>query len=396
MTEIFFQSALAASKSQKLAADAAKIKSSCLESHSHQHQHSDTPSLLSCPPCYESLLDALRARYLGATFIKSTTETADPSTSATSSSRGVAATEEGEKEEKEWFSPRRPFLSDLAALIDSAREYQVSPQAIDERIRAERARWYAERVRGSLLRLLVEDPSGRGEVFEKLEDLAAGMATAAAAPSGSGGSGQGGVGDPIRLAEEIAERLRAGPLAPYEGSATVGERLASVTDPSERAEVLKQAFFANEDNSTVPADHQKYFSLLLHGGLSMDKVVDRILEDRQAAAGAREQTDKLNQRLDELRRARAAHELQKSRKAQRRESLAQQRVPEELYNLPACAVCGEMPGTREFFVCSVCVILAEKGVLERPTVWCSGECEERGHVSQPHFCHCHESSQGIF
>lgn len=341
MTELLLQSALAASKSRQLAAEAARIKTNCLA------QHGENKSLVTCPECYEALLEAVRTRYLG-----------DASGTGTG-----AGTTPDQPQQREWFASRRAFLSALDLLIDSAKEYQLSPRAVDDRVRDERGRWYAERVRAALLRLLVEHPSGRGAVFEKLEDLA--LATARADPAGS--------------AAEIAELLSKGPLVAEQGMGEVPERLAAAKDQAERVEVLRRAFFANGDG-TVPEDHQKYLDMLLHQGSSMEQVVDRILEERQAAVGAREQTNKFSQRLDELRRARAAHELQKSRKAQRRESLAQQRVPDELYELPACAVCGSEPSTRDFFSCNICTILAGTGARERQTVFCSQQCQEKGQV----------------
>jgi hypothetical protein len=187
------------------------------------------------------------------------------------------------------------------------------------------------------------------------------------------------------LAREVAEILSRGQLAVAAGGKgmEVGmlERLAAAgDDQAGKVGVLKEMFFEGDDG-TVPEDQQKYLDMLLHQGLSMEQVVDRILEERQAALGAREQTDKLTQRLNELRRARTAHEAQKSRKAQRRESLAQQRVPDELYVLPACTVCGETPRTDEFFCCSICTVLAGTGVQEKQTVFCSRRCEEKGYVS---------------
>jgi hypothetical protein len=254
----------------------------------------------------------------------------------------------------------------------------VSPQAIDNLLRDERSRWYAERVRGSLLRLLVEDTSGAcGAVFEKLEDLQASAAAAATAAGGVDG------GDPVGAAREIAGILRGGPLAPEPGVRDVAGRLvAAGEDRAGRVEVLREVFFAGAagEDEAVPEDCQRYLEMLAQQGLSMEQVVDRILEERQAAAGAREQTNKLSQRLDELRRARATHELQKSKKAQRRESQAQQRVPDELYELPACTVCGGAPSTDDFLCCSICTILAGRGAQQQQTVFCSQSCEERGHV----------------
>ncbi|KAH6855225.1 hypothetical protein B0I37DRAFT_395390 [Chaetomium sp. MPI-CAGE-AT-0009] len=347
MPELLLQSALAASKSKDFAVRAAQISSSC------QGQHGDHESLVSCPQCYELLLDALRARYL----------------SSPSSTSNTGASKD---QPQEWFTSRTAFLSTLNLLIDSAKDYQISPKAIDDHVQEERSRWYAERVRSSLLRLMVEDPSGRGVVFEKLEDLS--TATAG--------------GDPVALAREVAEILSKGPLAPEQGAeGHLPERVAAASDGIGKVEVLRDAFFKAEDG-TVPEDHQKYLDMLLHHGLSMEQVVDRILDERQTATGAREQTDKLNQRLDELRRARAAHEAQKTRKAQRRESLAQQKIHDELYDLPSCAVCGQAPRTEDYFTCSICTILAGAGAQPKQTVFCSERCEQQGHAThaETHTC----------
>ncbi|KAK4125050.1 hypothetical protein N657DRAFT_670887 [Parathielavia appendiculata] len=292
----------------------------------------------------------------------------------------VSLHQQQQRHQQEWFTSRRAFLSEFDSLIDSAKEYQIPPQTIDDRVREERSRWYAERVRGSLLRLMVEDPSGREEVFEKLEDLSI--------PNAGG--------DPIGLAMEIAQFLSKGPLgssAAEQGVAKdLPERLATANTDAGKAEALKEEFF-KADDGTVPEDHQKYLDMLLYQGSSMEQVVDRILEERQAATGARDQTNKLNQRLDELRRARAAHEAQKTRKAQRRESLAQQKVPDELYELPACAVCGNTTNPGDFFCCSICTILASSGVQEKQTVFCSETCDKEGH---PAHIATHTCSSGLF
>ncbi|KAK4133373.1 hypothetical protein BT67DRAFT_434819 [Trichocladium antarcticum] len=350
MTEILRQYTLAASKSKHLATHAAQIKSTCLA----QHQHGDsTKSLLSCPPCYSALLDAFKTTYY----------TPPPPPNPPLSD---PQTQQHQQEER---PPSLPSVPALPSLIDSAAAYQTSPQAIDDLVRAARSRWYAAKVRTLLPRLLAaEDAAGaRAAVLEKLEDLAA-------TRDGDGdGDGDGDADVVCAAAGEIAEILRTGPLAP--GGVDVGDvagRLAAVSGG---------------------AGCQRYLDMLAHQGLSMEQVVDRILDERQATAGAREQADKLGQRLDELRRARATHELQKSKKAQRRESLAQQRVPDELYDLPACSVCGETPTTTDFFCCSICTILAGRGVMEQPTVFCSQACEEKGHASHAETHLCSSSSK---
>ncbi len=375
MPELLLQSALAASKAKQLVAEAARIRATCRAQHRESDDNQkgddkrddkgDDKSLVLCPPCYEGLLDALRARFLGTTA-------KPPPSDQPQQDQDLAQAQQPEQQQQpplppsqpeEWFTQRHAFLSALETLLNSAKEYQISPQAVDDRVREERSRWYAERVRASLLRLLVEDLSEREAVFEKLEDLSA-------------------ESDPVGLAREVTEILRSGPLAVEAGAPTAGlpERLAAAEGEKGKADVLEEAFFRGEDGG-VPEDRQKYLALLRQQGITMEQVVDQILEQRQVAVGAREQTAKLNQRLEELRRARAAHEVQKSRKAQRRESLAQQEVPDELYELPACTVCGGTPNSTDFFCCSICTILAGTGVQERQTIFCSKSCEEKGYVS---------------
>lgn len=353
MPELLVQSALAASRSAQFAAEATSIKADC-------HEHCEASSLLACPRCYETLLEAFRARYLG----PRSGSTAEEPTAADHQQQH-RKNDGDEEQQRQWFTPRHDFLSSLSFLLDSAKEYQILPQVVDDRVREERSRWYAERVRASLLRLMVEDPSHRAAVFEKLEDLSSTTTTGE---------------DLVRVTKEVAEILRRSPLAADQGPHDLPERLAAATDREGSVKVLREAFFTAGDGA-VPADHQKYLDMLQHQGLSLEQVLDRILDDRQAAAGAKEQADKLGRRLDELRRARAAHEAQKSRKAQRRESLAQQRVPDELYNIPACVVCGGAPNAEDYFCCSICTVLAGTGVQQQQTVFCSPECEQKGHVS---------------
>ncbi|KAK4242027.1 hypothetical protein C8A03DRAFT_29769 [Achaetomium macrosporum] len=356
MPELLLQSALSAFKSKQLAAEAAQIKANC------RAQHGETESLVSCPQCYETLLEALRLRYLS------------PSPATPGATTLPRDQQQRRQQEREWFTSRRAFLSALDLLVDSAKQYEISPQAIDERVREERSRWYADRVRNSLLRLMVEDPAGCGAVFEKLEDLST--------PTTVGGGG-----DPVGLAREVAEILSSGPLAAEQIADDLPEKLAAAQDRAGSVEVLKEAFF-NAEDGTVPEDHRKYLDMLTQQDMTMEQVVDRILEERQAAAGAKGQADKLNQRLDELRRARAAHEAQKSRRAQRRESLAQMKVPDELYELPRCAVCGDAPSATDYFCCSICTILSGAGVQQEQTVFCTPTCEEKGHAphAEKHVC----------
>ncbi|KAK3383562.1 hypothetical protein B0T24DRAFT_605449 [Lasiosphaeria ovina] len=362
MTEILLQSALAVSKSKQLIDEVAQIRQKCAADHNDEIGPSNTTTatssssgkpIIECPDCFEKLLEAVRSRYLNST-------------------------------DHEWFSSRRAFLQELDTMCADAKEYQLDPRAIDDRIQEERSRWYAENVRSSLLRLMVGDPAGREAVFEKLEDP----------PSDFSG-----------LARDIAGILRKGLASPeavreFEGGGGGGggggdipARLLAAQQPLKQLEVLREAFFAANRSGAdgarygaVPKHHQKYFDML-KDHRSMEHVVERVLEERQAATGAREQTSRLRERLDELRRARAAHELQKSRKLKNRESF-EQKIPDELYDLPPCAVCGQMPSTRDFLCCPICTILVRRNVQDHPTVYCSPECEHKGHTrhTKSHTC----------
>jgi hypothetical protein len=282
---------------------------------------------------------------------------------------------------------------------------------IDARVQEERARWYLETVRSSSLpRLLVaaaqpspspsvggggggsEAEGGETETVTEVEERKAAAEKLALLlpPYGSVADGGGGGGDdddddPVRLAREVAQlvqhALGCSPDRDKERDAAgrLGDVLLRGGDAEEIVQAWREACFTVTDASSssggVPENQKKYLEMLGQG-LPMEQVVERIAEDRQAAAGARAQVRELSQRLDDLRRARAAYELQK----RRRESQAQERVPDDVYNLPACAVCGEVPAPRGFFCCGVCAILHGKGIVPQQTVFCSPRCEEKGHV----------------
>jgi len=332
MTEVILQSALAQSKSAELVASAAQLRERCAAEHADK-----ATTLVECDSCLEQLLSSVRARYLD-TF---------PS-------------EQQQQPHPEWFSSRRAFLAELDVLFAEALQHQLDPRNIDARVQEERTRWYTENVR-ALLRLMVEDTAGREAVFEKLED----------APPNLAG-----------LVADIAQILAASPIISREsvGSAAVPERLLAAAEPETRVEVLKEAFLSTGD--VIPDEHQKYLEMLQHG-LSMEQVVDRILEERQAAVTSREQEEKLRQRLYELRRARAAHELQKSRRERKRARLAEQvDVPDELYELPPCFACSNTPDTGDFLCCPICTILVRWNIPEsHPTVFCAEHDEPSEHVS---------------
>ncbi|KAK3363637.1 hypothetical protein B0T25DRAFT_50378 [Lasiosphaeria hispida] len=325
MKEILLQSALAESKAAQLADEATQIRQRCAA------DHGSKTALLECPECYEKLLEAMRSRYLNSP-------------------------------DDEWFSKRRAFLQELDTMLADAKEYQLDPRAIDDRIQEERARWYVENVDASLLRFMAEDPARRDAVKEKLEDV----------PAQTAG-----------LAEEIAKILSESPLMAREaGLNEVPARLSAARGTAERIEVLREAFLSPTKCNTqgvdqaalTPEDAQKYVQLLQDGS-SMETVIERVLEERAASVASREQIGKLQDRLQVLLRGRTGYELQKSRKEQERARLAELEVmPDELYELEPCLMCSKVPDTRDFFCCPICAILVGYKVQDtKPVVYCCTE-----------------------
>ncbi|KAM7208939.1 hypothetical protein V8F20_000817 [Naviculisporaceae sp. PSN 640] len=331
MTELLLQSSTAASKSQKVADEAAQIRQAC------QTDHGEKP-LVQCPECFEKVLEVVRSRYLNSP-------------------------------DNEWFKSRAGFLQEIDAMFAQVKEYQLDPAAIDRRIQEERIAWYAENVRASLLRLMVEDPAGREAVFEKLEEP----------PS-----------DITQLAKEITAIFSSkGGLQSELNLTDVPDRLASAADEEARLKVLKEAFFTPNGDSNGSEQYEKYFGMLKEHRLSMEQVVERILDDRHAAVGAREQSDKLKSKLNELRRARARHELEKRKKAKNQASSEEKAVPDWMYQLPPCAVCGETPSTADFICCPVCALYVGREIQEQQTVYCTPECRDKGyqsHMEESHTC----------
>ena len=144
---------------------------------------------------------------------------------------------------------------------------------------------------------------------------------------------------------------------------------------------MRQAFASTVakggDERNLQGSQKKYFDMFQDKSTPLAQTIDRILDDRKEAKGAQPKIDNVKSRLEDLKRARAAYELQKTKKA----SISEHKVPEELYNLPMCHTCGQPPNTREFLVCPICMVLVQKGVRERQTVWCSPECNIEGLVS---------------
>ena len=277
-------------------------------------------------------------------------------------------------------------------MLAGAKEYQIDPRTIDNRVQAERDSWYLEVVQSSLLRLL---PT----VIGKLDDA---VSTEDADPAAT--AAKDAIVERIvelqqakqevrshrkvlRLAKDINKLLNSGGKD-EDGDATMGgtddgfptEFYAAETTDEDRVQIMRKTFASTvakgEDEKNLQGSQKKYFDLFQDKGTPLGQTIDRILDDRKAAKGAQVKIDEVKARLEDLKRARAAYELQKTKKA----SISEHKVPEELYNLPTCNNCGQPPNTRDFLTCPLCLVLVQKGVRERQTVWCSTECNSEGLV----------------
>lgn len=276
-------------------------------------------------------------------------------------------------------------------MLAGAKEYQVDPRTIDDRVQAERDSWYLEVIQSSLVRLL---PTGIGKLDDAVAPEDADPAAAAAKDAiverieelQQARQGARSHQNVLRLVKDIDKLLKGG--KEEDGDATMTgmdtgfppEFSAADTSDEDRVEIMRKAFCSTVaeggDEKNLQGSQKKYFDMF-NDGTPLGQVIDRILDDRKEATGAHAKIGQVKKRLEDLKRARAAYELQKTKKA----SISEHKVPEELYNLPACHNCGQMPKTRDFLTCPICMILVQKGVRERQTVWCSSECNTEGLVS---------------
>ncbi|KAK3500910.1 hypothetical protein B0T13DRAFT_234703 [Neurospora crassa] len=388
--DLLYLSSLTVSRDKQLAKHLDGIRSQCISQHGSLRSNSATgahPSvssstttsssspppkfLVTCPDCYRKALDLVRARY--------------------HQSRAAAA--------GEWCTTRRSFLRDIDTMLAGAKEYQVDPRTIDDRVQAERDSWYLEVVQSSLMRLLRTvigkmddavlpedaDPAAaaaKDHIAERIEELQQALQVARSHQN------------VLRLAEDIDKLLQGG--KDENGDATMTgmdtgfppEFAAPETSDEDRVEIMRKSFCTTVaqggDEKNLQGSQKKYFDMFKNG-TPLGQVIDRILDDRKEATGAHVKIGQVKKRLEDLKRARAAYELQKTKKA----SISEHKVPEELYNLPACHNCGQMPKTRDFLSCPLCMVLVQKGVRERQTVWCSPGCNTEGlpsHIETDHQC----------
>jgi hypothetical protein len=293
-----------------------EIRSSCQKVHSKS-------AILECPECYVLALERMKTRYL-------------------------------ERPDEAWFSGRHGFVQDLSARFSAAKRDKTGLGKIEAFIQDEKRRWYYENVSAAVFRLALEDSPAQEALLGRLSNG-------------------------LQRFDGLVERVRRalnknGRAATPDDVDSLLRRLCSAQEPDYRLDACKDAFFPG---AGVGADSRQKYLAMLQDGLSMSQVVERILDDRQAALASRDLIDERKRELEVLRRARAAHELQKTK---RTKGLAPPRMPAELYDLPACITCGRAPDATDFFSCSLCQVLAGLRVREKATVYCSRQCFDRGQV----------------
>ncbi|KAK4200301.1 hypothetical protein QBC40DRAFT_265182 [Triangularia verruculosa] len=375
MTAILLQCALAAAQDARFASEASKIHQKHQATHvtnNTQSGNDPTPhdAVIGCQSCYSNILDLYKARFFSnppADLPK------DPSLS----------------HQGEWFTSATPsFLEKLADLIDQAKQYKIHPRLVDEHVRKEKERWYADNLTTLRLRSMVEEED-REAIAEKLEEFTAGSASIE------------------HLMIVVSASLRK--LAGNESlpAADLPERLLAATNHPERVEILKKALFMTSSPSTeggqggeVPEAHKKFSDMLSQDNSSMEQVKDKILEERQHASSIQDQIEKVKTRLAELRRAQSAYALEKAKKAENKKRLAEQQqksaVPEELYNLPPCSVCHNAVNPGSFKVCTFCTLMVGCEVEgAEKTVYCSADCLHEGYPKHLKSHHCSAGSSCV-
>ncbi|KAK4682891.1 hypothetical protein QC764_120210 [Podospora pseudoanserina] len=346
MTAILLQCALAAAQDARFDSEASAIQQN------HAATHGDNP-LIACSSCYGSLLDLYRARYFNcppADLLK------DPSLSS----------------QGEWFTSAPPsFLEKLADLIEKAKQYQIHPGLLDEHVKKQKERWYADSLTTLRLRSMVQDED-KAAIAEQLERFTAGSAP---------------IEELMTAVSTSLKKLSGSKSLPIDD---LSRGLLAATNHTERIEVLKEALFATPSQPTdgspsgeVPEVHAKYYNMLAQDNASMEQVKDAILSDHQRLSSAQDEIKKVEARLAELRRGQAAYELEKAKKAENKRRLAEQQrsvIPDGLTNLPPCSVCRNPVNPSSFRLCTVCALLSgyELDGAEM-TVYCGFECEHEGY-----------------
>lgn len=331
--------------------EVSQLTASCARNHP-QHRH-----VLECRECYGKVLDCLRSRYL------------DP---------------KGDGHEPTWFPPEeakeareaRELLGDeeisardalrmhLEDLFADAHEYRADLDDLDARLGLEKHRWYEKRVSTApSIKQSLEDLAARGEIFERIAAKEVGFDEIVA---------------DIRNALGTSNMHMAAGEAGAEGTEGALERLAKARAPEEKIQAYKEAFLFSSPGQDTPGKIQAYLDQL-ESGKPLGEIVNSITADIRSSKELQNQKKKHQQQLNDNLRARKQLEIEKAKKAGRKDSNPRPQPPDEMYDQPPCYACGRQLYLQDYVVCPLCQVLVDKGVRNKPTVFCSTDC-----VSGPH------------
>lgn len=283
-----------------------------------------------CPECYGRLLEKLRARY-------------------------------AESDEREWFAQRKAFLHELDGLFQDAKDRKRSIKSIEARIESEKEAWYRW-----VLRRYPEFIASSDGVINK--DELRGM-----------------LDDPDRSRDEMVQTMLEGIGQPADWPSSVeafAEKAAATkSNAAELKKLYVSEFFMNKTTGKVLENAQKYLDEYQNSEtLSLEDVIDKIVQDCRQSRISMPQRDNHRKRLDELRRAKTAFEQNKMQAKGLRGAQAGS-AGEELYSLPPCSVCQKTVNPQDVLSCSVCQAVAQLGGDSKLTLYCSEACYTKGHVS---------------
>lgn len=308
---------------QKCADDVEELKRTCEKECGKKH-------IVECEQCYKQVLERMRQRY------------ADSS-------------------EKEWFTERRAFISELDGAFNDAKNYHKNVEAIEASIEAEKEAWYRWVFRKNPEYLQVADHS---PALQQLRDL---------------------LDDPECSRDELVTAMWRGVGKPDDWEAKLEEFLPRVDALNGKDDELRKMYLPEFflDEAGQPLEHAQgcFEEFRDDKTKTIQDIATSIALDNQRARSAQPQRDNQVKRLDELRRAKTAFE-QNRLHAKRLLSQAQHvKVRDEFRTLPPCVVCGNLVLREDVISCSLCQTILQLGGDIGLTLYCTDECFQEGHVS---------------
>ncbi|KAF4445313.1 hypothetical protein F53441_10925 [Fusarium austroafricanum] len=318
---------------QQCADEVDAIKKTCLEECGKRN-------VVECEKCFPKVLERMRARYCDA-------------------------------EGREWFSQRRAFLNELDVMFTDVRDHKkIDLKFIEDSIASEKEAWYRWVLRMYPQFLSTGDSGADQDELRAMLD------------------------DPVKRWEELIERIWEGVGKPANWDADVDSLTEKITATKNNAAALKQLyitfFFKDSETGEVVENAQQYLEAYeASDTMSIEQVIDRIVQDHKANQTTEPQRDSHMSRLDELRRAKTAFEQNRLQNKSQTQANQTPAVSESLYNLPPCIVCAKSIDNKDVISCSLCQALVHMGGQRKMAVYCSEECFEKGrddHTEKEHDC----------